>query len=586
LLNDEIDLVRRLAHSAGRRMRQWGCRICVANAALLGLRADVREALRGNEIPARLHTRATQLAESMDAEPVPLDIQAAVARMLAARLEIRSGRTAPAAALLAQVPTPQPLHPIDYRMLRRLCRAELAVPTQGPGAALAEISAGLTELEEVRDRMGALELVSGTALHGRELADLAVRLVLAEGDPRRLFDWVERTRAQSYRYEPRAEPDARTAERMMRTRQLVAPIGPTEHEVHALAQTRRAVEVPAPRAAYPLGWHVGQRGAARPTARLDAVAAQLGRRALVSFVASADELVALVVRDGEARLVRLGSVARAEENARMLDADLGALAPDGLPAKLTEVVMTSARRQAALLDEQLVAPLAGLLGDRELVIVPADALYAVPWGVLPGLRSRPVVVTPSATAWLAAERAEPARGGAVVLVCGPRLPHAQAEIDRLATRYARSTVRSGAGATVDSVLDAMDGAALTHVAAHGAHEPENALFSRLELADGVLFAHQITALRRPPRQVVLAACELALNRIRPGTEPLGFASALLASGSVTVIAPVNRVGDQAAAAAMHDYHTRLARGDRPAVALAATIAADPMRRPFLCLGAG
>ena len=73
---------------------------------------------------------------------------------------------------------------------------------------------------------------------------------------------------------------------------------------------------------------------------------------------------------------------------------------------------------------------------------------------------------------------------------------------------------------------------------------------------------------------------------RPGDEPLGFASALLASGSQVVVAPLSRVGDQACAAAMDDYHRSLAAGARPAVALADAIAVDPLRRPFVCLGSG
>jgi CHAT domain-containing protein len=86
--------------------------------------------------------------------------------------------------------------------------------------------------------------------------------------------------------------------------------------------------------------------------------------------------------------------------------------------------------------------------------------------------------------------------------------------------------------------------------------------------------------------VVLAACELAMNHIRPGDEALGFAGALLAGGVRTVVAAVSRVGDLAAATAMVEYHSQIACGTRPAVALAAAIATDPLRRPFICLGAG
>ena len=87
--------------------------------------------------------------------------------------------------------------------------------------------------------------------------------------------------------------------------------------------------------------------------------------------------------------------------------------------------------------------------------MPTDVLYGVPWGVLPSLQSRPIVVTPSATAWLAAERAELPRDGQVVLVRGPELPAAQGEIDKLATHYEAATLRSGRSATIGSVLGAL-----------------------------------------------------------------------------------------------------------------------------------
>ncbi len=573
LLRDEVGLARRLARSAQRRMRRWGCQTCVANAAILGLRADARDALLSGDVPARLPGRAVRLAESMSAPR--LADQAAVARMLAARLETCRGNLERAAELLRQVPRPGQLTPIDYRMLRRLCRAELAA-TQGHRAkALAEISSGLTELDRVRDRMGGLELVSGTAMHGEQLADLAVRLVLADSNSRRLFDWLERTRAQTYRYEPVAVAvaDPELAERVAELRS------------HPIAELR-AKHAERLHEVQRLGWHAGQRGKPRPAATLPDVAEQLGGHALVSFAASNDRLVAVVVIDGAARTVRLGSASDAGNSAGMLNADVNALAPDNHPAQLAEVIARSARKQAGLLDAQLLAPLAGLLGDRDLIVVPTGALYAVPWGVLPSLRSRSVVVAPSATAWLAARRAGSSRPPKVVLVRGPGLPAARGEIDKLALHYRNATQKYGPSATIKSVLVALDGATLAHFAAHGAHEPENVLFSRLELADGALFAHEIAGLRHPPRQVVLAACELALNRIRAGNEPLGFASALLASGSQTVVAPLSRVGDQASAAAMDDYHRGLAGGASPAVALADAVAVDPLRRPFVCLGSG
>ncbi len=584
LMGDDVELAREMAYSARRRMLKVGCLTCTANATLMGLKADTRDALVSGDVPASLPTRALRAAAKM---PTPqLADQAATARMLAVRLDIRRGNLKRAVETLRMVPRPGQLTAIDYRMLRRLCRAELAVAQGDRARALTEIRSGLTELDAVRDRMGGLDLVSGTALHGQELADLAVKLVLDRSDARRLFVWLERTRAQTYRYEPlSAGTDPELAARVAEVRGLGQAIQEAQHDGHPIAGLRTKYNERL-REAQRLGWHTGRWGRPRPVAGLDEVVARLGERALVSFAASGDELVAVVVAGGECRLVRLGSAGAAAESARVLNVDLDALAPDNLPERLAEVVMASARKQADKLDAQLIRPLAEVFGDRQLVIVPTGPLYAVPWGVLPGLRGRPTVVAPSATAWLAAELTKSSRARKIVLVRGPGLAGARGELEKLTTHYRTATTMTGAKATVKSVLRAMDGAKLAHFAAHGAHEPENALFSRLELADGALFGHEMAGLRQPPRQVVFAACELAMNRIRPGDEALGFASALLASGSRTVIAPLSRVGDLAAAAAMDDYYRALAVRESPALALADAIAVDPFRRPFVCLGAG
>jgi CHAT domain-containing protein len=218
------------------------------------------------------------------------------------------------------------------------------------------------------------------------------------------------------------------------------------------------------------------------------------------------------------------------------------------------------------------------------VIVPMGPLYALPWAALPSLRGRPLSIAPSATAWLTA--AERNRPEPVVLVGGPGVPGAIGEVRELRSVYPQALLVDGQSATSQAVLAALDGSGLAHLVAHGAHEPANALFSRLDLVDGPLFAHETARLERPPERVVLAACELAMSHIRPGEEALGFAGALLASGSRAVVGAIARVGDRAAADAMTDLHRRLASGTSPALALAEATAVDPLRRPFLCLGAG
>jgi tetratricopeptide (TPR) repeat protein len=581
----DLAAARKWASSAKRRFERRGNESLGSRAALIRLRADVDDALDRDRVPANLASKALALAETL----AKLDLidQAGLARMLAVRLELRRGELAAAAEHLALVPKPRQVTPVDHRMLRRLCLAELAVAGGDRRQAYAQARAGLAELSRFRDRMGGVELVSGSAMHGRALGLLAVRLVIehSRSPARQLFGWLERTRAQVYRYQPLPSPaDPVLAEKVSEYRYLsreVQQARSTGAWKRELASRHAALG----REVMRLGWRDTPWGQPRPVARVEEVIAELGDRAMISFLAVKDVIMAVVVVAGRVRLVPLGDVHEVIVAAQEMHADLDALSPDLLFGPMAKAVSDSAVRRATHLDARLLRPLAALLRDRELVVIPTGALYAVAWGALPSLRGRPVVVVPSATAWLAAQRSD-RQAGATVLVSGPGLPAAVGEVAGLRRYHPNAEVLDAEQATVPEVLQALDGAALAHVAAHGAHEPANALFSRLELWDGALFAHEMARLRRPPQHVVLAACELALSRIRPGDEALGFAGALLSAGVHTVTAAVTRVGDVAAASAMADYHRQLAAGASPAMALAEATAVDPLRRPFICLGAG
>ncbi len=122
------------------------------------------------------------------------------------------------------------------------------------------------------------------------------------------------------------------------------------------------------------------------------------------------------------------------------------------------------RRMGQTLEQVLLGG-AGDLGDGKVIVVPPGRLHAVPWGLLPQLRSRAVSVVPSASSWLRAHRAaagdgQNATSGSVVLVRGPGLASQGAEI-QLAADYSSEveTVVLGDGtATTTQVLSAIDGA--------------------------------------------------------------------------------------------------------------------------------
>ncbi|MGI5184435.1 CHAT domain-containing protein [Dactylosporangium sp. CA-152071] len=192
-------------------------------------------------------------------------------------------------------------------------------------------------------------------------------------------------------------------------------------------------------------------------------------------------------------------------------------------------------------------------------------------------------MTGSATAHATAALIGVAVTSATVLLAGPGNDRAEAEIHAIAALDRAATVLTGAAATPAAALSAMDGAGIAHIAAHGHHEPDNPLFSALDLAGGPLMGYDLQRLTKPPTMVVLSACDLGQSEVRPGDETLGMAAALLATGTATVIASTSRVGDDTAMATMTAFHRHIHAGADAATALAAATRDHP--GPFVCLGA-
>ena len=130
-------------------------------------------------------------------------------------------------------------------------------------------------------------------------------------------------------------------------------------------------------------------------------------------------------------------------------------------------------------------------------------------------------------------------------MAGPGTGRGEAEVAEIGALRPGSTVLTGTAATPEATLAAMGSASVMHLAAHGHHQSENALFSSVDLAGGPLFGYDLDRRVTPP-MVVLSCCDLGRSDIRPGDETLGLAAALLANGTATVIASVARVGDELA----------------------------------------
>lgn len=481
--------------------------------------------------------------------------------------------------------------PLDVRLMRHLAEAELAGAHGQRGLALRKVRSGLALIHSHRGRLGSLDMLTGVAALGADLATHGLRAALSGGSARQVFAWSERCRAQAFRFRPPQAPeDAQTAEALAELRQLAQQMHADEAAGHRRpALRRRCLELE--QVIRERGWQlpgVGERLAPASAAAVEAALAD-DDVALVSLLNVDGGLLALVLVGGSCRLHRLSAYEPVAEAARRLAGDLNAQAGRILRPALKAVIEASVQRQLGVITDALTAPLRqALSGARGIVLIPTMGLSAVPWGLLPDLRGRPLVVAPSALVWLGGRRAaEPhvSDGSSSVLVAGPDLEHAEREVERLGDVHPKARRLMGGQATVSATLDALDGASFAHFAAHGHHERENVLFSRLDLADGPLMAYDLQRLGKAPGQVVLSACDVGQAVVRSGDELLGFTAALLYLGTSTVISSLTRVPDQVAERVMMAYHRGVADGASPADALAAASEGEPAST-FVCFGSG
>jgi tetratricopeptide (TPR) repeat protein len=582
-----LELARRARTLFARR----GTELYHARAVGLSVAAAVAlGAVRPRQLDEARRAADTLESHAWHGEALRVRLTAARAAVVLDRDELAENELAAARVLRRRGPIADRIEWWHVQALLRLSAGDRL-------GALRAARAGLALLEQHRASLGATDLRVSASAIGAELAGLGLRTALAGTDARAVLQWAERLRASALRLDPvtpPALPRLQSSRRELRAVTaalhraeraggsdpgLVARQGQLEMTVRRLS--RHARGAPAARST------IGHGGAdfARLTAALD-------ERALIELIESDGELTALVLADGRLSRHRLGDARPVAAELEWLRFSLTRMARLRRDAPQRPALQAGARAAAGSLCNALVQPLLERIGNRELVLAPTAALHATPWSLLPRLEGRTVTVTPSAAIWLElrTRAARRRRGRRAVLVSGPGLRHARAELNALARLYPGAVTLSGRAATVTDVLAALDGAALAHLACHGRFRADSPLFSSLELADGPLNVYELQSLRRAPELMVLSACDLAVADAHPGDELLGFASALLNMGTRTVIASSVPVPDAAAKRLMTGLHERLVSGASPATALADAqrrlVESQPALGGFVCLGSG
>ena len=577
-------------------LRRRGNLRWAARARLLELRAALLVG-RSGALTERFRALATECVA------VGLLEEARVAEVLAVRVAVRNGSAVPGVR-----PRPRSGDRLDTRLLWSLTQAESDLAAGRTSQARRTLARGLAELHQQRGRMGAVDLRSGAAVHGRALARMGLVSAVHDGRPAAILHWSELSRAQALLLppvRPPAEPEVAAA--LAELRGLDASIAERQDTpgTRGLVDLRRRRDVLRQRVREH-SWSVGGGAGHRRTAGIGEVRAALGGCALVSYLDLPGRIAALVVTARRAEVVSLGRLSEFREPLRRLRVDLDVSAGRLLPARLASAIAASTERDGSDLAALLIEPLLGLVGDRELVVVPTGPLFSVPWAALPPLAGRPVSVALSATSWLSGRRrstelVESISAGSVgsregleasgserprvLAVSGPRINHGELEVADVSGRLAGTEVHTGQDATLDRVLASLSRVPMAHLAAHGHHAGDNALFSGLELADGTLMGYDIQRLPSVPALVVLSACDVGQSEVAPGDESLGMVTAFAAAGSGTVVAAVCRVGDELAPAVMRAFYDGLLAGRGPARSLADAGTTAGVTG-FVCFGAG
>ena len=552
-----------VAHLGTRLFRQQGRDRWAARA----LRAELLARWSGGEATTALLDAAaavsTQLSDLRDPD-------ATEARLLAGRVALALGRQEEATLHLELAARARRTGSAISRTTGWLAKALLAESRGDARASLSACRRGLDLLDEHRLSLGATEMRARATVHGTELASLATRHAARAGDAVRLLEWSERWRATTLTSEPVRPPDDDAlAADLSALRGVTLRIAELRAEgTSTLGSEREQTRLEAAVRGRTLRTSGTIGTTAVTAARVDVrrIRAALGSTTLVELVEVDGTLHAVTVGPGGTRLREVGSAARAEDELDFARYGLRRAAMSTSSAG-RRLALTSLETNAASLQEALLGPAVEQLGVGELVIIPSGRLHAVPWSLLPALRDRAVTVAPSVGSWLRATSTPKPRHDKVALVAGPGLETGGAEVHDVANRYPGANLLTGDDATAESVLTALEGASLAHIAAHGTFRADNALFSSLRLADGELTVHDLERLRHPPHRLLLSSCDSGLGAHAGADELLGLTNALIGLGTAGLLASVVPVNDVATVPLMVAVHGRLREGATLAQAL-------------------
>ncbi|MEM8924226.1 MAG: CHAT domain-containing protein [Actinomycetota bacterium] len=454
------------------------------------------------------------------------------------------------------------------RLSEALQRSRLAALRGDREQALAVCEEAYTELDTLLHRLASIDLIAGAAAQLSRLIQLAKTTVLGtsptNGDVEHYLVWCDRRRRVGARRWPiNLDEEARSAIDRFRGLDAALQDDPGNDELRAaLGDAQRRLEA--------RDWsHAAPRSSATTTTS-ESPSPTIAEDGLVIDVSiCGDRLVRVVL--GPEGPVEVGVERYDAALVTALDR-LGRLAvtapPEGRPRLQSRLDELAGEGQRLLVGEDEGVHRAIADSDSPIRLLVDGELAGLPIGRTPPLSDVAHVIVPWRTSAPAppTSAATTASGAQPVLIVGPDLSSTAMEVHHL-QRFGPWRVMEPE-CSMAEIVEAISGAPIVHIAAHGGVEVENPMFSWLQLGAGKLYLHDLTRVMSPPTGVVLSACLAARSQDHDGAGSLSFAEAFLGLGCRWLVGAVSSIPDDAEIAHLvTDLYDHLWRGDDAADAL-------------------
>ncbi len=237
------------------------------------------------------------------------------------------------------------------------------------------------------------------------------------------------------------------------------------------------------------------------------------------------------------------------------------------------------KADAQSLYEKLIQPIEGMIGSKNLTIVPHGPLHYLPFNALYKkdgflIDRYSIRVLPSASVMTFLKDRREDHAGNLLAFGNPDLgdpaydlPGAQNEALAITKDQPKSRLLLRKQAIETAIKRFGDQFRYIHFATHGTFDAEKPLSSGLLLTgdsenDGTLIVGELYDLRLPADLVTLSACETALGKVANGDDVVGFTRGFLYAGTSSIVSSLWKVDDRATSILMQQFYKSLKETDK------------------------